>query len=194
MVCWRPQHAASKLACPVQSSARSCCSSICAGHFSTAWLVSLVVFSCRIHVYFSTTRIHDISSRNRPTLVQKKENNKKYLFWLFRFWLVHAGTAMLVTKVQTTHLQQYVQHNFHSNCLPTAHIQNVQSNILCIHVTPTIHLHYARNLYIYNYRYNTHTHARTHVCTHARMHTRVHTHTWLYSISIERKKTRNSTM
>ena len=42
----RPQHAVSKLACLVQSSARSCRSSICPGRLSTAWLVSVVVFSC----------------------------------------------------------------------------------------------------------------------------------------------------
>ena len=42
----RPQHAVSKLACLVHSSARSCRSGICPGRLSTAWLVSLVVFSC----------------------------------------------------------------------------------------------------------------------------------------------------
>ena len=44
----RPQHAVSKLPCLVLSSARSCRSSICLGRLSTAWLVSLVVFSCRM--------------------------------------------------------------------------------------------------------------------------------------------------
>ena len=44
----RPQHAVSKLACLVLSSAISCCSSICPGRFSTAWLISLVVFSCHM--------------------------------------------------------------------------------------------------------------------------------------------------
>ena len=42
----RPQHAFSKLACLV--SARSGCSSIRPGRLSTAWLVSLVVFSCHM--------------------------------------------------------------------------------------------------------------------------------------------------
>ena len=43
----RPQHAVSnKLPCLVLSSAISCRSSICLGRLSTAWLVSLVVFSC----------------------------------------------------------------------------------------------------------------------------------------------------
>ena len=42
----RPQHAVSKLACLVQSSAISCRSSICPGRLSTAWLVSLIAFSC----------------------------------------------------------------------------------------------------------------------------------------------------
>ena len=42
----RPQHAVSKLPCLVLSSAISCLSSICPGRFSTAWLVSLDVFSC----------------------------------------------------------------------------------------------------------------------------------------------------
>ena len=41
----RPQHAVCKLACPVLSSAKSCHSRICPGRLSTAWLVSLVVFS-----------------------------------------------------------------------------------------------------------------------------------------------------
>ena len=47
----RPQHAVSKLACLVLSSARSYRSSICPGHLSTAWLVSLVVFSCHTIFY-----------------------------------------------------------------------------------------------------------------------------------------------
>ena len=41
----RPQHVVSKLPCLVLSSAISCRSSICPGRLSTAWLVSLVVFS-----------------------------------------------------------------------------------------------------------------------------------------------------
>ena len=41
-----PQHAVSKLPCLVLSSAISCRSSICLGRLSTAWLFSLVVFSC----------------------------------------------------------------------------------------------------------------------------------------------------
>ena len=41
-------HAASRLACLARSSARSCPSNICPGRLSTAWLFSLVVFSCRI--------------------------------------------------------------------------------------------------------------------------------------------------
>ena len=46
MVGQRPQHAASKLACLVLSSARSCPScSICLGRLTTAWLVSLVISS-----------------------------------------------------------------------------------------------------------------------------------------------------
>ena len=48
MVGRRPQHAVSKLACPVLSSVISCRSSICPGRLSTAWLVSLVVFSCHV--------------------------------------------------------------------------------------------------------------------------------------------------
>ena len=44
----RPQHAVSKLACHVLSSARSCRSIICPDRLSTAWLVSIVVFSCRM--------------------------------------------------------------------------------------------------------------------------------------------------
>ena len=50
----RPQHAVSKFACLVQSSAISCRSSICPGRLSTAWLISLVVFSkvvtCEVHL------------------------------------------------------------------------------------------------------------------------------------------------
>ena len=44
----RPQHVVSKWPCLVLSSAISCRSSICAGRLSTAWLVSLVVFSCHM--------------------------------------------------------------------------------------------------------------------------------------------------
>ncbi len=42
----RPQHAVSKLPCLVLSSAISCRSNICPGRLSTAWLISLDVFSC----------------------------------------------------------------------------------------------------------------------------------------------------
>ena len=41
-----PQHAVSKLPCLVLSAAITCRSSICLCRLSTAWLVSLVVFSC----------------------------------------------------------------------------------------------------------------------------------------------------
>ena len=44
----RPQHAVSKLPCLVLFSAISCRSNICLGRLSTAWLVSLVVFSCHM--------------------------------------------------------------------------------------------------------------------------------------------------
>ena len=44
----RPQHVVSKWPCLVLSSAISCCSSICPGRLSTAWLVSLDVFSCHM--------------------------------------------------------------------------------------------------------------------------------------------------
>ena len=44
----RPQHVVSKWPCLVLSSAISCRSSICPGRLSTAWLVSLVVFSCHM--------------------------------------------------------------------------------------------------------------------------------------------------
>ena len=44
----RPQHVVSKLPCLVLYSAISCRSSICPGRLSTAWLVSLVVFSCHM--------------------------------------------------------------------------------------------------------------------------------------------------
>ena len=43
-----PQHAASKLACHVLSSEMSFRSSIYSGRLSTAWLVSLIVFSCHM--------------------------------------------------------------------------------------------------------------------------------------------------
>ena len=42
------QHAVSKLACLMLSPVRSCRSSICPDRHSTAWLVSLVVFSCHM--------------------------------------------------------------------------------------------------------------------------------------------------
>ena len=44
----RPQYVVSKLPCLVLSSAKSCRSSICPGRLSTAWLVSLAVFSCHM--------------------------------------------------------------------------------------------------------------------------------------------------
>ena len=44
----RPQHVVSKWPCHVLSSAISCRSSICPGRLSTAWLVSLDVFSCHM--------------------------------------------------------------------------------------------------------------------------------------------------
>ena len=54
----RPQHAVSKLPCSVLSSAISCRSSICPGHLSTAWLVSLVVFSCHNGLQVVTREVH----------------------------------------------------------------------------------------------------------------------------------------
>ena len=48
MVGRRPQHSISKLSCLALSSTRSCPSSICPGCLCTAWLVSIVVFSCRM--------------------------------------------------------------------------------------------------------------------------------------------------
>ena len=48
VVVQRPQHAESTFPCLVLSSAISCRSSICPGRLSTAWLVSLVVFSCHM--------------------------------------------------------------------------------------------------------------------------------------------------
>ena len=44
----RPQQLVSKLPCLVLSSAISCCSSICPGRLSTAWLVCLDVCSCHM--------------------------------------------------------------------------------------------------------------------------------------------------
>ena len=61
-----PQHAISKLACLVLSSARSCRSSICLGRLSTAWLISLVVFEAvnmpcpgPFHFSYSVDYIYD---------------------------------------------------------------------------------------------------------------------------------------
>ena len=60
----RPQHAVSKLPCLVLSSAISCRSSICLGRLSTAWLVSLVVFSCHNYGLEVVTReVHRSSLR-----------------------------------------------------------------------------------------------------------------------------------
>ena len=58
-----PQHAVSKLACRAMSSARSCRSSICPGRLSTAWLVSLVVFSCHNGLQVVTREVHRSSLR-----------------------------------------------------------------------------------------------------------------------------------
>ena len=58
-----PRHAVSKLAYIVQSSARSCRSSICPGRLSTAWLVSLVVFSWHNGLQVVTRMVHRSSFR-----------------------------------------------------------------------------------------------------------------------------------
>ena len=50
------QHAVSKLPCLALSSPRSCPSSIYPGHLSTAWLVSLVLFTCHIWSLSGDTR------------------------------------------------------------------------------------------------------------------------------------------
>ena len=63
MVGRTPQHVVSKLACLVQSSARSCCSRSCPGRLSTAWLVSLVASSC--HGLQVATRVVHRSSLRR---------------------------------------------------------------------------------------------------------------------------------
>ena len=68
----RPQHAVSKLPCLVLSSAISFRSSICPGRLSTAWLVSLVVFSCH-NIYglqVVTREVHRSSLRRLICLVQ----------------------------------------------------------------------------------------------------------------------------
>ena len=54
----RPHHAVSKLACLVQSSTRSCRSSICPGRLSTAWLVFFVVFSLSYGLHVVTREVH----------------------------------------------------------------------------------------------------------------------------------------
>ena len=59
----RPQHAVSKLPCRVLSSAISCRSSICLSRLSTAWLVSLVVFSCHNGLQVVTREVHRSSLR-----------------------------------------------------------------------------------------------------------------------------------
>ena len=53
--------AASKLACLVLSSARSCRSSMCSGRLSTAWLVSRVVFSCHCGIHVEPREVHQSS-------------------------------------------------------------------------------------------------------------------------------------
>ena len=63
MVGRRHQHAVSKLPCLVLSSAISCRSSICLGRLSTAWLVSLVVFSCHYGLQVVTREVHRSSLR-----------------------------------------------------------------------------------------------------------------------------------
>ena len=59
----RPQHAVSKLTCLMLSSTISCRSSICLGRLSTAWLVSLVVFSCHNGLQVVTREVHRSSLR-----------------------------------------------------------------------------------------------------------------------------------
>ena len=59
----RSQHAVSKLPCLVLFSAISCRSSICPGRLSTAWLVSLVVFSCHYGLQVVTREVHRLSLR-----------------------------------------------------------------------------------------------------------------------------------
>ena len=71
MVWRRPQHAVSKLpclvlSCLVLSSAISCHSSICPGHLSTAWLASLVVYSCHNYGLQVVTREVHRSSLKCP--------------------------------------------------------------------------------------------------------------------------------
>ena len=52
------------IACLVLSSARSCSSSICQGRLSTAWLVSIVVFSCHNYgLQVVTRKVHRSSLR-----------------------------------------------------------------------------------------------------------------------------------
>ena len=64
----RPQHVVSKWPCLVLSSAISCHSSICPGRLSTAWLVSLVVFSCHNYGLQVVTREVHRSSLRRVIL------------------------------------------------------------------------------------------------------------------------------
>ena len=67
----RHQHAVSKLPCLVLSSAISCRSSICPGCLSTAWLVSVVLFSCHNYGLQVVTReVHRSSFRRLICPVQ----------------------------------------------------------------------------------------------------------------------------
>ena len=91
----RPQHAVSKLACFVLSSARSCRSSICPSSLSTAWLVSIDVFSC--HNYGIQVVTHEVHRSSLRRLMCPAQDDLMFLTLLIiSMTFVLSLTQMLV--------------------------------------------------------------------------------------------------
>ena len=88
----RPQHAVSKLACIVLYSAISCRSRICAGRLSTAWLVSLVIFSCRMVSKCPSVQDHFIFSRIANYVYDFCVLSLTHMLTLLPLYLIHDYT------------------------------------------------------------------------------------------------------
>ena len=93
-----------KLACLVLSSARSCRSSICPDHLSTAWLVSLFDFSCH-GLQVVTREVHRSSLRRLICTAQDHfifSHIADYIYDLCPLPDPDVGLSILVSDVKHT--------------------------------------------------------------------------------------------
>ena len=85
----KPRHTVSKLACLALSSARFWRSSFCPGRLSTAWLVSLVIFSCHMFSKWCHARFNGRLWYTLPKTISFFSQCWLYLWHLSSPWPRH---------------------------------------------------------------------------------------------------------